>query len=765
MSVQKEILLRDVVEFVPAVTYVLLALLLVVAQEMALAVPAVALTIAGLFCARAFVLFRAGRRVRRYQKQLTVLKMYEMSSKDLKISNRWHFIGMGFEWTSVHAQRAYDLNKHENSKFRNYSKSYLRARAFEKWAERKPLFKAIAKATSSNSWLNPWTPAPPLEGFPWLHAVGLYEKEEKLMQDLGNRVGHTLVLGTTRVGKTRLAELIISQDIARGDVVIVIDPKGDADLLMRCFIEAKRAGREDHFFMFHLGFPEFSAQYNPVGSFSRITEVATRIASQMPGEGQSAAFKEFVWGYVNQIAKGIVGVGETPSYPTIKRYSQQLEPLYIKFMDQLLRHKIRDKDGKHLDYDTELQRIIEIMAIPEAKERRAAGLKDDYSKISRDKDAIARYLIFKNHYQNMSLSANERDIAQSLTKAFITDPQYLSKLVASLDPFLEKMTTGSVADLIAPAFVDPSKDVFDWGSIIQSGGIVYVGLDALSDQEVARTVGSSMLADLTSQYGRIYKEGRNQGLPDIGHHIRTLPIRVHIDEGNEPADKSLIPSLNKAGGAGVSVTVYTQTSSDFEARLGNKAFANQMFGNFNTLISFRVQDDATAKMFTSKQRQVMVNDLTVFSGSGDSSEIGNSVDFTSSTQSRMTQTKVDLISVTDLTQLPKGQFFCMMDGNRLFKGRVPLLKHDDYGNVPNDIRAVADAMRENYNSEIPDWYGYQDTFNPVKILNDGAAGSYDELRRIFKEEWSQDDWWQNDDENAVDAVVDDFAGDGDWGDD
>ena len=61
--------------------------------------------------------------------------------------------------------------------------------------------------------------------------------------DIGERVGHTLVLGTTRVGKTRLAEILITQDIRRGDVVIVFDPKGDAGLLRRVYAEAKRAGR------------------------------------------------------------------------------------------------------------------------------------------------------------------------------------------------------------------------------------------------------------------------------------------------------------------------------------------------------------------------------------------------------------------------------------------------------------------------------------------------------------------------------------------
>jgi hypothetical protein len=52
------------------------------------------------------------------------------------------------------------------------------------------------------------------------------------------------VLSTTRVSKTRLAELLIAQDIRRGDEVV--------------------------------------------------TEVATRVTGQLPSEGESVAFKQFV---------------------------------------------------------------------------------------------------------------------------------------------------------------------------------------------------------------------------------------------------------------------------------------------------------------------------------------------------------------------------------------------------------------------------------------------------------------------------------------
>ena len=69
--------------------------------------------------------------------------------------------------------------------------------------------------------------------------------------------------GQPRVGKTRLAEILITQDIHRGDVVIVFDPKGDADLMKRIVAEAQRSGRQNALTVFHLGYPALSARYNP----------------------------------------------------------------------------------------------------------------------------------------------------------------------------------------------------------------------------------------------------------------------------------------------------------------------------------------------------------------------------------------------------------------------------------------------------------------------------------------------------------------------
>ena len=82
-------------------------------------------------------------------------------------------------------------------------------------------------------------------GSPDIHAIGgQYHAYEPIYLPESNLKGHTLLLGTTGAGKTRFFDLEISQAIARGDTVIVIDPKGDRQLLRSIVRAAKDAGRD-----------------------------------------------------------------------------------------------------------------------------------------------------------------------------------------------------------------------------------------------------------------------------------------------------------------------------------------------------------------------------------------------------------------------------------------------------------------------------------------------------------------------------------------
>lgn len=213
-------------------------------------------------------------------------------------------------WEQKHTQRLLDTLRPEVERYVNPPALYQSARRFEQRFEYRYPF--LCKWLSSQSSLNLVRPLPDVGGKATLH--GIEPDEVNVSMSLLERVGHMLVLGTTRVGKTRLAELLITQDIRRGNVTIVFDPKGDADLLRRMYAEAHRADRASEFQGFHLGWPDISARYNAVGRFSRISEVASRVAGQLSGEGNSAAFKEFAWRFVNIIARGLVALGQRPDF-------------------------------------------------------------------------------------------------------------------------------------------------------------------------------------------------------------------------------------------------------------------------------------------------------------------------------------------------------------------------------------------------------------------------------------------------------------------
>jgi len=225
------------------------------------------------------------RRVMVYQRNLRRLPSYRLRSRQIPISEERLFFGRGFRWLSQHTQRLRDVNRPESRHYLEPKAGFQVARVVERACARIRGLGFVAALLGREGWWNPWPPTAEAGGNPAIHAVEPLETD--VTMQLSERGGHTLVLGTTGVGKTRLAEVLITQDIHRGAPVIVFDPKANPDLLRRMYTEAKRAGRDDKFTIFHLGHPHLSARYNAIGSFSRITEVATRIANQLPSHSAS----------------------------------------------------------------------------------------------------------------------------------------------------------------------------------------------------------------------------------------------------------------------------------------------------------------------------------------------------------------------------------------------------------------------------------------------------------------------------------------------
>ena len=615
-----EVLLRPPLELTSAVLLFLLALAVVifpraffVTMHSAVGVGIVLVT---------FAAFRTwqGIYLLRYQRNLSRTPVWQLDFEAIPYAPGTLFLGVGFVWTAKHSQRLRDTQTAAGRK-------YLA----------NPAIKQIASGSSGMS----------SSGRPEIHGVELHE--QRVAMQLADRVGHTLVLGTTRVGKTRLAELLIAQDIQRGEVVIVFDPKGDVELLCRMVAEARRSNRLADVLVFHLGHPDHSCRYNAIGRFSRITEVATRIANQLPDGGNSAAFKEFAWRFVNIIAGALVALKRTPNYRLVRRYINDIEPLFVEYTREYLHRKGPAGWGKAV---RKLMQQFNVRNLPTAL--RARGV---------EAVALLQFVQGLDIYD---------PVLDGLISSVKYDRTYFDKIVSSVGPLMEKLTTGAVADLISPddGEDDDPRPILDWLETIRDRRIVYIGLDSLSDTTVASAIGNSMFADLVSVAGYIYKFG-------IGGSSDNVRIALHADEFNELIGDEFVPLLNKAGGAGFQVTAYTQTWSDVEAQIGNSAKAGQVAGNFNSLIMLRVRELATAKMLIDQLPRVAVSGKSTASGAGDSSKIDSEIDFETSHSDSLSKSDTPLVGATELFALPRGHAFALLDGGSLWKLRLPVPSQND----------------------------------------------------------------------------------------
>ncbi len=692
---QIEALLRPAVEKQSAVLAVATGATLFLFQAQFYMPPLIAQCSTLGFIVFAVVRYRQGRKITNYQKRLMVLPRYSLKQSKIPQSDNRLFIGKGFEWRQKHTQRLRNCLLPQNESYLLGSRLDRTATYLHEHFDDK----GFGHLFYIDSKLNPFRPKPAVGGRPEIHGVGMYEREKNINLPLFERVAHMLVLGTTRVGKTRLCEVMVTQDIRRGDTVIVFDPKGDADLVKTMYSAAKAAGREDDLYIFHLAYPEFSARYNPLGSYSRITEPATRIANGLPNQGSSSAFKEFGWRFSNIITRALHFLGQRPSYESIAKYIDNIDALLLEYGVAWLKEVDPD------NYKQGIARIKYGLTGDKNDDNRPKVPALSNPERGRDTDAVCTGRYLKAFIQESGI---RNPVAEGLLSAFKYEKTYFDKIVSSLGPFLEKLTSGKVSELLSPNYDDLSdpRPIFDWKGVIRTNGIVYVGLAALTDVTVAAAVGNAMFSDLTAVAGDLYAHGTTaDGHTDPGY----KKINIHADEFNELIGDEFVPMLSKAGGAGYQVTAYTQTWSDVEARIGDRAKAEQIGGNFNTLAMMRVQRPDTAEILTDKLPKVQISQSTLVSSANHSSDPNSDQHYTSRTEDRITTADVPMLETHDLTRLPKGQAFLFKEGGQIFKIRLPL-QSDDHEELPDNIRELTASMRK-------------------------------DVQTYSSDSWAQDNWW------------------------
>lgn len=528
------------------------------------------------------------------------------------------WLGKGFDWEQRHAQLAFEVRK------------------LPKIDIKPPAWYAALRGVQENK---------KAMGSPWIH--GIDPDEQDILVPLNHLEGHTLILGTTGSGKTRALETIIVSMVYRGEVVVIIDPKGDRDLRETAQRACILAGRPHAFQHFHPAFPERCVRIDPLRNFSRTTEIASRIAALVPSETGNDAFVAFSWRAINVICSALSVITTRPTLKLLRRHIEAgpdglLHAVLTAYFDQ-----VADK------WQT---RLAPYRAEAKRNTRRPSNTASD--------DLIAMVAFYKAELA----ATHPNDSVGGIISMFEHSREHASKMLASLQPVLEMLTAGTLGDLLSPDYNDlqDPRPIIDSARAINEGLVLYVGTDSLSDKTVGSAIGSILLADLCAVAGARYN-----------FNVKNTVVNLIVDEAAECIGDPTIALLNKGRGAGFRLLLAAQTYPDFIARTGSEPKARQILGNINNLIALRTKDGTTMEYIceTMGSTSIMTTQHTLatqaVSGERDPTN------FTASYGERLVENdEAELFSPELLGQLPNFHYVACVSGGRVIKGRFPILKSD-----------------------------------------------------------------------------------------
>lgn len=476
-------------------------------------------------------------------------------------------------------------------------------------------------------------------GSPDIH--GLEENNNQLLsfpeKDLS---GHTMIFGTTGSGKTRFLDLLVSQAVLRGDTVIIIDPKGDTGLMHKTRQACRMCDRQDQFRLLDTAAASASVKFNPLGTFTKISEVGDRIASLMPSGGSASSFRQYANSAVTAATAVLRLAGKNVTLRNLREVLTDYSSLYAALFNYL--RNFTDQSGCQEAMEYFARICSSCSAVRKGSER------EDGHKNSRPSLEL-----LKSYYAwlcSRQLLQRDPDLDFVFSQAGF-DKAYYLKISAGALPVLNSLCTGDLADLLSPAGWLHTFDTF-----INANAVFYVALNCLIDATSGGNLGKLLLADLSALAGARYASGFTGG-----HRIS-----VFVDEASEVAGESLIQLLNKSRGAGFAVTLATQTYADLVSRSGSVYTAAQIIGNCNTLISLRIKDAQSAETVSSRLMQTSATvRSTVLAGSPGKEE---------QLSAALSQRACPLFPAQALYQLPDLEYVALLSGALFVKGCIPFLE-------------------------------------------------------------------------------------------
>ena len=435
---------------------------------------------------------------------------------------------------------------------------------------------------------------------------------------------------------TRMLDLLVSQAILRGECVMILDPKGDNELRENSQRACRQLGRANDFIQFHLAYPEESVRIDPLRNFSNNFEIAERIRALLASGGSADTFSNFSWLAVNNLVEGMMLCYEKPTLMRIRMLLEGgIENLVSKAVESYARKVDSDYDNHRKSFKTKDLSPVEVAEL------------------------------WCNFYRRYIEPNHPHAGLNGLISQFHHDAEHFSKMVASLQPIMQMLTSGSIAPLLSPTGDEGDmRPLLDMKRIVDQNLVAYFGFDAMKAGQTASAIGSLLLADLTSVAGSRYDYAQRLGQ-------KMTPVNVFVDEASEVVNDPFIQMLNKARGAGFRIWVATQTYADFQSKLQDKAKATQVLANVNNIIAFRTTEQETQKYFCDPIPKTRLK--YVMRTQGQNTDSKEPIVHGANFGERLMEEEADLVPPQLLGMLPGLEYFARISGGLIVKGRIPIL--------------------------------------------------------------------------------------------
>lgn len=545
-------------------------------------------------------------------------EMLEIVRDPAHQSDRW--IGRGFFWGHSHRQMEKELSKTD---WRKDQQQIMTKAAMWRFIKRNPLSLLTSPFLTLHTVLGKKHRVAISPGAHWLRAL---DKETPQYLSEKDLEGHMVIFGTTGSGKSRFMDTQLFQAVLSGQSVIVLDPKGDKGLQRTMQEACKLSGQPERFVYFHPGFPERSASINPLANYADIGNLASRIANALPGQsGEGRTFVSMQEGVLRTVVLGMEITRERPTLETIYHYLLNRDELAEKALRSFI---VQTHDEKTLT---------------------------DVLQAQGNQPALQALRSFYSRTKHMHCPEID-----SILELADRDPVHLQKTCTSVLNLLQRLTAGKLGALLSPRGQQFNLVPTDLQQIINKGCVLYVGLDSLSDSELARSIGSLLLSDLAATAGARYN-----------FEASPKPVFLFVDEAGELACEPLTQMLNKARGAKFTICIATQTVADFTSKCEKPADALRILANLNNFFALRCNDSETQRFLTDRLEKTIVTSTMRSHG------ISTRADYLSAQNGtlseRLVEEEADLVSSSILGCLPNCEYFAIVAGGNVIKGRVPIV--------------------------------------------------------------------------------------------